>query len=60
MKSSKENCICHEMMENKLDWIKDLMSLHNQHLKVVFFHSVRWDTQIKTRTHITVCSCNLQ
>lgn len=40
MKSSKGNCACHELMENKLEWIKDLMSLHSQSLRL-FFHSVR-------------------
>ena len=59
MISSKGNCTCQEMMENKLNWIKDLVSLHSQHLKVVF-SSLRRDIQIKTRTHITVWCCNLQ
>lgn len=52
MKSSKGNCACHELMENKLEWIKDLMSLHSQNLKL-FFHSVRQKSQTETRTHIT-------
>lgn len=38
MKSSKRYCACHELMENKLEWIKNLMSLHSQNLKL-FFHS---------------------
>lgn len=36
MKSSKGNCSCHALMGNKLEWIKDLMSLHSQSLKYFF------------------------
>lgn len=44
-------------MENKLDWMKDLMSLNSQSLKLLFSSVVKQKCQIEIRPHIIVQQC---